>query len=80
MASETSTDLRRRLINLLYSVPPEDRRRAFWVMSSEWRDKLIEYAETTPVERPLMFPSALLGVPFVVDDAHGFPALVIPDA
>lgn len=62
---------------MLYSVPPADRRRAFWVMSREWRDKLIEYAEVALCEQPPLFPSALLGVPFVVDDAYGFPALAV---
>lgn len=73
-------DLRRQLIDLLYSVPPGDRRRAFWVMNREWRDKLIEYAGAELREQPPAVPSELLGRPFVVDDARGFPELVIPDA
>ncbi len=68
------------LIDMLYSVPSENRRRSHWVMSSEWRDKLIRYAERNfPWERPPAHPTELLGRPFVIDAAAGFPALVIPD-
>jgi hypothetical protein len=77
--AEMTPDLRRQLIDTLYSVPPADRHRAYWVMSREWRDKLAKYAETVLHERPPALPSELLGRPFIVDDAHGFPALVIPD-
>jgi len=70
----------KQLVGLLYSVPPADRRRAYWVMSSEWRDDLIAYATGVLHDHVPPAPTELLGLPFRVDDTYGFPQLVIPDA
>ncbi len=75
----TQPDWNGQLIDMLYSVPPEKRQRSHWVMSSEWRDKLVKYAENNLHERPPGHPTELLGRPFVIAAAAGFPALVTPD-
>jgi hypothetical protein len=79
MTGVQTEDLYKRLVDLLYSVPPYRRQRSHWVMSTEWRDELVRYAETVLHGRPVPDPTELLGLPFVIDDAGGFPELVIPD-
>jgi hypothetical protein len=79
MTDVQTGDLYKRLVDLLYSVPPHDRGRAHWVMSSEWQDEITSYAEAVLHAQPIPHPTELLGLPFVIDDAGGFPALVIPD-
>jgi hypothetical protein len=75
-----SLDLYKRLVDLLYSVGPAERRRAHWAMSSEWSDKLADYADTVLLApRPVVW-TELLGLPFEVDDSYGFPQLVVPYA
>lgn len=76
---DESLALYKRLVDLLYSAPPADRQRAHWVMSTEWRDRLGDYARTVLHQPDPGFWTTLLGVPFEIDDAHGFPALAIPD-
>lgn len=79
--ADESLDLYKRLVDLLYSLPYADRQRAHWVMSTEWQDKITDYAKRilgTP-EPPAAW-MVLLGLPFKVDDSCGFPALVVEGA
>ena len=70
---ELIEDLRRYLIDTLYSEPPDVRRTLQWVMNGEWFQDCRSLDWKPPI--PLGVPVTLLGLPIVIREDGGCPHL-----
>jgi hypothetical protein len=78
-AADTLTrDLYTYLLNELYTVPAPRRARSCWVMNQEWYDECTKIGGNPrePHGWPEPGCTTLLGLPFMVTEAGGFPHLI----